>query len=486
MAFNTLEYLEQGNIDFIFNLTTYDYKSLIINVRNSNRRNEIVKGFINKLIDEKPKFCLLIIYDMPEYYNETLYLLNKYFRIESFSKEEIENFLNNSKAASKYLIDNIDILLTIYKDNLDFIFKFLIAHREEYPTLVDSFAFSKDMKIRYLFMKYLILNNKELIPYFYDDISKYLTADTSRNYEQLTLLPIFLNSENISELAFLIFDSQKDYETYTKIKEFILKNYEFNSLADHLLEFKQEPVGEHCFKIVDNRKGIIEFAKDADTYFKSASRGKLRIYRNHQKLVSNELIEQYRKYLSYFRDGEDTRLSDIDYYGLSHKLEEYIEKYLDLSTDKTHKFIESGSTANCYRIGDYVFKLSSTKWSYEDIICPDLYLILRNLEEDFIRNDKGIVVAAIEIQKYLKRTARNIPIITLKLFRNELDRLGYYTTDSLMNGPCGDNCRLLDDYKESGELNPPDWFKETPLVLVDRDRVYRKDNIYPKQLRSYD
>ena len=157
-----------------------------------------------------------------------------------------------------------------------------------------------------------------------------------------------------------------------------------------------------------------------------------------------------------------------------------------LSTDKTHEFIESGSTANCYRIGDYVFKLSSTKWSYEDIICPDLYLILRNLEEDFIRNDKGIVVAAIEIQKYLKRTARNIPIITLKLFRDELDRLGYYTTDSLMNGPCGDNCRLLDDYKESGELNPPDWFKETPLVLVDRDRVYRKDNIYPKQLRSYD
>ena len=69
-------------------------------------------------------------------------------------------------------------------------------------------------------------------------------------------------------------------------------------------------------------------------------------------------------------------------------------------------------------------------------------------------------------------------------FSNELKRLGYYTTDSLINGPCGDNCRMLDTYLDSGNQNPPEWFKEYPVVLVDRDRIYKNDNRRIRQLRG--
>ena len=485
MAFNTLEYLEQGNVDFVFEQTISDHKSLIMNVRNSERKREIVKGFLNKLLDTYPSFCLPIIYDMDEYYNETIYLLRTYFKIESFSKEEIENFLNNSSATSNYLLSNLSELLDNYKDDLDFIFKFLLSNKEKYNEQLKIVAYSKDLHLRYSFMKYLLLNNPEMINYFYEDISKYLTSINYQENEQLPIIPDLMTIEDASELAFLLFDNNYDYETYLRMKNFILNNYPYNYLASYLIDLKMVPQGDNTYIIVDNDEGIAEFLSDSDTYFQTAGRGKLKIYKDYSSSISSELIEQYKKYISYFCQERERTLSDIDYYGLSKKLETYLEKYLDLSSDKTHEFIEDGSTASCYRIGDYVFKLCSTKWSYEDIICPDLYLIIKNLEEVFVRDKRGVVVAGIEVQKYLKRDAKNIPPRTLSLFTKELNRLGYYYTDSLMNGPCGDNCRLLDDYHDSGENNPPEWFKKTPLVLVDRDRVYRKDNIYPKQLRSY-
>ena len=67
MAYNTLEYLEAGNVGFVFNLTQYDYKNLIRYVRESNRRVNIVNGFLQKLKNSKPRFCFDIIYDMDEF-----------------------------------------------------------------------------------------------------------------------------------------------------------------------------------------------------------------------------------------------------------------------------------------------------------------------------------------------------------------------------------------------------------------------------------
>ena len=68
-------------------------------------------------------------------------------------------------------------------------------------------------------------------------------------------------------------------------------------------------------------------------------------------------------------------------------------------------------------------------------------------------------------------------------FTAELNRLEYRSTDTLVYGTCGDNYRLLDSYEEAGNPNVPDWFKEYPLVLVDRDCIYQKTNKYSKQLR---
>ena len=62
MAFNPLEYLKDGKVDFVFRCTSYDYEFLIESIRNSPDRINIINGFLPKLKEELPSFCFDIIY----------------------------------------------------------------------------------------------------------------------------------------------------------------------------------------------------------------------------------------------------------------------------------------------------------------------------------------------------------------------------------------------------------------------------------------
>ena len=61
MAFNTIEYLRDGKVDFVYNLTSYDYNHLIALVRKQTNRIEIINGFLPKLRENLPNFCFDII-----------------------------------------------------------------------------------------------------------------------------------------------------------------------------------------------------------------------------------------------------------------------------------------------------------------------------------------------------------------------------------------------------------------------------------------
>lgn len=486
MAFNTLEYLEDGNVDFVYRLTQYDYKSLIRNVRQSDRRINIIKGFLPKLKDSKPSFCFEIIYDIDEFIDDARYILNTYYSLDSFSRELFELFLNNSSLGLTYLEEHFDEIINKFVKDLDFIFKFLFNNFDKCFELLKLFSLHSNLHIRYLFMKYLFEHNSQFISLFYDDITKYLTSETFQEFEQLSFFIEYMDMSEVCKLAYIFFESNIDYFTWEKFKQFILEHYQYNELAYRLLDFKRVPLGGSAYRIVENDNGLDEFNKDADILFSTSSNYRLEILNRYSEKVSKELLDSYMQQLSYFqRDGIlDNNYNRIEMYGLGRELSVYVDKYLSLSHEQSYSFIGAGSTASCYRIGDYVFKLVRIKWSYEQMICPNLYIILPNLEEQFIRNDHGVVLAGIEVQKYLSRSAKDVPVNVFTDFRNELKRLGYYMTDSLIGGSCGDNCRLLDSYLDSGNLNPPNWFKEYPVVLVDRDMIYSNDKIRIKQLRG--
>ena len=100
-------------------------------------------------------------------------------------------------------------------------------------------------------------------------------------------------------------------------------------------------------------------------------------------------------------------------------------------------------------------------------------MILKNLEEDYVRDQRGIVQFGLEVQPYLRRCLDDLNY--LKCFENTLAELGFYVNDRLISEECGDNVRLLDNYKDADIRSfdiLPDWFKKCPIVLVDRDLVY--------------
>lgn len=498
MAFNTLEYLKDGKVDFVFRCTPYDYEQLIEDIRKEPNRIEIINGFLSKLKIDLPSFCFFVIYDIPEFADEAYKLLD----IKNVTPKMMSNLLYNSPLGLKVLYENFDMLLS-NNENIEYfdcIVKYAFENKNR--ELIYKLSRYSDLHIRYLFMNYLIENHPEEIDTIYDDISKYTTSVTYETYEQLTFLPHLMDSVDISKLAVVLLKNnrEKDYE---KLKEFIIKNYKYNYLASQLLtdDWIVDPDTNRLLNDPNKAKKENTFKKDADILFSTSADYRFPLYLRHKAMISQELLDDFAGRLKYFLKAirqdptkfstlgtpKESDLESVYECGLGNLLEEWSEKYMDLSKSKEYGFVGSGTTCSCYRIGDYVFKLIETKWSYEDVICPNLYLIAKNYEEIYLRDKKGIVNGGLEVQKYLTREATNIDPKYFRYFDLALDRLGYKRRDTLVKGVCGDNTMLLDTYRDADCPNPekvPVWFRQYPLVLIDRDRIYPKDKTFVKELSS--
>lgn len=493
MAFNTLEYLRDGKVDFVFNCTPYDYKHLIESVRKAANRIEIINGFLPKLKEDLSNFCFSVIHDIPEFATAAYELLN----IKNVTPEMLNNMLYNSPLGIKVLNENFDTFISNDdKSYFDVIVKY--AFYDNSKELLHKLSRYSDLHIRYLFMDYLIKNHLEKIDIIYDDITKYTTSVTYEPFEQMTFLPKLMTIEDISKLAVLLLTNNREKD-YQRLKDFIIKDYKYNYIASQLLtdEWIVDPDTHRVLDDPSRANKENEFIKDADSLFITSADYRFHILFDHQEKIKKDLLDDFSYKMRYFLDDQrideysvnqgEWDLKRVDNSGLSGLLEEWTEKYIDLSQSKEYGFIGSGTTCSCYRIGDYVIKLVKTKWSYEDEICPNLYLIAKNYEEIYIRNKEGIVEGGLEVQKYLTRYAKNVDPKYFRYFDLALDRLGYYRTDTLTNGTCGENVMLLDSYRDADCSNPekvPVWFRKYPIVLVDRDRIYPKNKTYIKQLRE--
>ena len=492
MAFYELNYLKEGNVDFVFDFTEYDNKILIEHIRKAPNRVEIINGFLPKLKNELPDFCFRVIYDIPEFANEAYEL----FSIEKLTVEVFRSILANSPLALRIICENFDALTSPDLEFFECIIEYAFSSNNK--ELLYKLSRHSNLHSRYLFMRYLIEKHPEQIDTIYDDITEYTTSFTHELYEQLTFLPEFMDSSDIARVATLLLRSGRK-DDYNKLKEFILKNYETNHLAPNLLKTVYREISPGVFESDREMTEMQErvFNEDADRLFTTAATHRFSILDDYRDSVSKELIDAYAHRMRYFLEKpcideygmNQTKydLEHIDYSVLGRLLEQWAEKYMDLSVSKEYGFIGGGSTCNCYRIGDYVIKIVKTKWSYEDVICPNIYLIAKSYEEMYLRNSHGIVTGGLEVQKYLTRKARDLDLEYFMRFDEDLERLGYMRTDTLHHGTRGDNTMLLDSYRDADCTDPeslPDWFKECPLVLIDRDRIYPKDKKFIKELRE--
>ena len=494
---NILEYLKDGKVDFVYNLTDYDFNSIVNLVRKAPNRIEIINGFLPKLKKFLPYFCFHIIYDIPEFANEAYEILN----IKNVTPEMLKNMLYNSPIGLQVLYENFEKFTSDNEDNNYFDVVVKYAFDVNNKELLHKLSRYDNLHTRYLFMDYLIENHNDKIDEIYDDITKYTTSITYEPKEQITFLPRLMEAEDISKLAVkLLINNRK--EDYNKLKDFILKEYKTNFIAHELLKpnFLVDPESRRLLEDPNKQMKKDTFNEDPNNLFLTSLNYRFSIYLKHDEKIKKELLDTFENKIKYYLDvnredefegffgrPEERDLELVYLAGLGDKLEEWTEKYLDLSKSKEYGFVGNGSTSSCYRIGDYVIKFIKTKWSYEDIICPNLYLITKDYEEIYVRRKDGIVDSGLEVQKYLTRSAKELDPKYFEYFDLALDKLGYRRTDTLKNGTCGENTMLLDSYLDADCTDPeklPDWFKECPLVLIDRDRIYPKNKEHIKQLRS--
>lgn len=246
--------------------------------------------------------------------------------------------------------------LNIYKPLL----KIAFSDFNECKFILDKLSIHRNLNIRADFMLYLVKNHFDKISCFYDSIEKYFSYFDGTNLE-------YMQSKFVSRLA-ILFLTNGNQEAYVKIKEFLFQNYQENELAFLLLE-------------INNPNLEKEFLNDCNRLFETSSRYQFEIYKSYSNYLSKEVLEWFIHFIHYFKN-EQLYLANYEYYdveyiiknGLGRKLQEYIDKYLSLSKRDDYEFVRSGTTTACYRIGDYAFKLCQSKWSYEKVISPNLYI----------------------------------------------------------------------------------------------------------------
>ncbi len=441
--------LKKGNVDFLNTLDLTSWRHIIDIIKKRDDVDEIISINIDRLKCVNPLFLYELLSSMEKYEKTSYEVLFNNLPISYIRIDKLFNLLYKTGYGYDMVIKHFDYFMKLSNEFIECIIIYFIINNKPLDKIINY----EDFNVRYVTMKCLLRHNKDLFDKHYINIDKYFKIKGN-----------LMDEDKVSDIALECIKID-DLKMYKKIMNFIFKNYHNNSLAIRLIK--------------DNK--FIDTYGNTSKLFET-SNNKLYIYENFVSRVSEDIINRFyqrigRIYESYL----PLKLRTIYEYGLGDLFEKYIDKYMSLSKGHEVSFIGHGTSSDCYRIGDYVIKLSDFKWSYADIICPDLYLIAKNYEEVMIRNSKGEVKAAIEVQKYLKEAKLDPKYY--RYFERELKNLGYYTTDTLTKGECGENTMLLDSYLEADHLplNVPEWFIKYPLVLVDRDQVYK---IGSKALRN--
>ncbi len=222
MAFSHLEYLEKGKVDFVFSLTSYDEENIIQLVRKSERKNQIIKGFLGALKDTCPRFCLNIIYDNDSFKEEVWYLAHKYYNnnlINYFQEEELASILHKTSWGRSYIFNHLDDLLDKNNKIPEFLLQYIYLYIEECEDFFKKLALHKNLHIRGQFMIDLVENHYEKISFVYEDILKYLTGYTYQENEQMTLFPSYMPFDLVSKLA-VLFLKNKDKVMFSRFNYF--------------------------------------------------------------------------------------------------------------------------------------------------------------------------------------------------------------------------------------------------------------------------
>ena len=464
-----MDKLLSGDLDFLDSFSSDFIDALTKDIVDSQYRGRILYESFNAIFDKNPKFAFLISLDLNEYeqfwrrYLETNHSL-------LFDCDCLLRALLFSSWAKKIVIEMLEKITLAKKSSVLAILRY--TERTGDYSIVEKLAFHYNLDVRGIFLEELLDTHTHLVYNIYDDIN-----DAFVKLDEDGKVIAVMKEEMVSRIASLVLLHGLGEEVYLKIRDFIFDNYDKNTLAAEL-----DGYGKFNIELFPlNRDMLI---RDINKLFVTSKNYKFELYSKYAGYLDNDLFIEFRNKVSPFTWIDREAVAKIFLSGLGDNFLEYIDKYLEMSTGaKVISDAGFGTCSRAFRVGDYVIKLSHKKWSMEDNLCPRGYLFAKNYEEDVVRKSNGEVTGAIEVQRYLTRPLAVDDKKVINAYHEALREAGYYTKDVLTDGNTGANCYYLSSYMDADCDNPeelPEWFKENPVVMVDRDLVFKLENKNPK------
>ena len=458
-----------GDLDFLDSSSKNYIDDLVKDIVESPLRWKILSESFDALFKKNQKIAFLISFDLPEYANYWRRHLELDYSV-LLDYQCLLMFLLKTDWSKNFVFGIIEKLSLKSKSTMFAILRY--TERTGDYSLVKKIAYHYNLDVRGLFLEELIDTHAHLVYNIYEDIVDcFIKKDKDGNVISI------MSEEKVSRIASLVLIHGLGEEVYTKIRDFIFENYDKNTLAASLDDYGK--LNMDVFTL--NKEMII---RDIDMLFSTSKNYKYVLATRYQEYMDPNVLREFRSKISPFTWIDKDAVSKIFLSGLGDKFLEYVDKYLEISTGaKVIRDAGFGTCSRVFRVGDYVIKISHKKWSMEESLCPSGYLFAKNYEEDVVRKSNGEVTGAIEVQKYLTRPLVVDDYMAVFNYGEALKNAGYYTKDVLTDREGGANCYYLDSYLDADCDDPeslPEWFKKDPVVMVDRDLVFKLENKNPK------
>lgn len=377
--------------------------------------------------------------------------------------QEVFSRVANTRKGKEYIISNFDRIIDEVSnlDNFVFLCYRTFIHDRDF---IKAISHHRRLDVRGSFMVSVTDCEKSKLRDYYPNITEDLV---SRN-ESGEIIEV-MKEEIASTITANILDCVYDKELFQTLKEFIFNHYQSNNLLYKIHAIDSENDTNDLFHVYE------EISSDNERLYKTSAGYQLEFLYSCRELVPAYYQIMLDKLLNLFKSRRSI-IEEIYANNLGNDFRNLINKYSSISEVQIIEPGEIGTVCWTFIAGDFLIKYISASHSVygPDYSCPRCFLINKPYNEITSHNDEGYFLGKLEVQARLFEPLREDQLDILELFEKELAKLGFFC-DDLMPHDGKYNIYRLRDYHDADTDDPeslPDWFKENPFVLVDRDCVY--------------
>lgn len=432
----------------------------------AKRLINIDKKKINVVFEDLKKYCPELVILM--YYNDP----SKEELCEELLKRNIK-LLKDYELLSKIMYQtnwggliisrNAERIIELNEENIFYVIQYLISIKKY--SVIKSLSLSPNLVTRGKVMIELLLEHERLFDSLY---TKPITVYLKRK-------DVLMPERLASRLCYYI--SYMKPDKYRELRDFILDNYEKNDLAYYILNGDSHEIDD---RTEEDKELQIELLKERinDIYRKSIS-GKLDIYLRFSELLDKDiLLELKSKVLPFLRVCSEDMINILSSNLLNELIRMHDQYFENVTGADCISYEGYGATAQVFRVDDKVIKFCRAKFNKRKTQTITSYLIAPIIDSAYTYRNGTDIEYGIEIQEYypigLSTKEQKVFNAYERAFREsglECEDLDYSKENMYQN------LRYLNNYHDAvcdDPENLPEWFKQSPVVLIDSDLVKRK------------